>query len=87
MNNPFKTGIDACLSVRKFVMIHFVLVMRSCSRVCARLPEKSNEFTPPGVLPDIEQCFGIDDGKSGLLQTGKTSASCFFLLITVVMTT
>uniref|UniRef100_A0A3B4XJD4 Protein spinster homolog 1 n=1 Tax=Seriola lalandi dorsalis TaxID=1841481 RepID=A0A3B4XJD4_SERLL len=24
---------------------------------------------PPGVLPDIEHYFGIDDGKSGLLQT------------------
>ena len=23
-----------------------------------------------GVLPDIERYFGIDDGKSGLLQTG-----------------
>lgn len=26
---------------------------------------------PPGVLPDIEHFFGINDEKSGLLQTGK----------------
>lgn len=34
------------------------------------LPDINSEFPPPGVLPDIEQYFGIDDGKSGLLQTG-----------------
>ncbi|XP_053707573.1 protein spinster homolog 1 [Synchiropus splendidus] len=28
-----------------------------------------DRFTVAGVLPDIEQYFGIDDGKSGLLQT------------------
>lgn len=41
---------------------------RSDAGVCP--PEINGEFPPPGVLPDIEQCFGIDDGKSGLLQTG-----------------
>ncbi|KAM6957180.1 protein spinster homolog 1 [Aplochiton taeniatus] len=28
-----------------------------------------DRFTVAGVLPDIEQYFGISDGKSGLLQT------------------
>lgn len=28
-----------------------------------------DRFTVAGVLTDIEHCFGIDDGKSGLLQT------------------
>lgn len=28
-------------------------------------------FFSTGVLPDIEHYFGINDGKSGLLQTGK----------------
>lgn len=31
----------------------------------------SNVSPPAGVLPDIEQYFGIDDGTSGLLQTGE----------------
>ncbi|XP_031696807.1 protein spinster homolog 1-like [Anarrhichthys ocellatus] len=30
-----------------------------------------DRFTVAGVLPDIEHYFGIDDGKSGLLQTGN----------------
>lgn len=31
-----------------------------------------NPNPPPlGVLPDIESFFGINDEKSGLLQTGK----------------
>ncbi|KAG8006589.1 Protein spinster-like protein 1 [Nibea albiflora] len=30
-----------------------------------------DRFTVAGVLPDIEHYFGIDDGKSGLLQTGE----------------
>ncbi|PWA30577.1 hypothetical protein CCH79_00020469 [Gambusia affinis] len=32
-----------------------------------------DRFTVAGVLPDIENYFQIDDGKSGLLQTGETA--------------
>ncbi|XP_032367765.1 protein spinster homolog 1 [Etheostoma spectabile] len=34
-----------------------------------------DRFTVAGVLPDIEQYFGIDDGKSGLLQTVSIPAA------------
>lgn len=30
-----------------------------------------NRLAPPGVLPDIERDFEINDEKSGLLQTGE----------------
>ncbi|MED6295350.1 Protein spinster 1 [Characodon lateralis] len=32
-----------------------------------------DRFTVAGVLPDIERYFNIDDGKSGLLQTGENT--------------
>lgn len=35
-----------------------------------------SSFSPPGVLPDIEHYFGINDEKSGLLQTGGRSLRC-----------
>lgn len=30
-----------------------------------------DDAASPGVLPDIEHYFGINDEKSGLLQTGE----------------
>ncbi|KAL0993650.1 hypothetical protein UPYG_G00111090 [Umbra pygmaea] len=50
-----------------------VSVVRAASTVAVlcfiNLLNYMDRFTVAGVLPDIEQYFGIDDGNSGLLQT------------------
>lgn len=50
-----------------------LVVTHSCWHLCASVAweVKWAVSSPPGVLPDIEHYFGIDDGTSGLLQTGK----------------
>ncbi len=55
-------------------LINFLSMILSANAclLCKRWND-SGVFPATGVLSNIENYFGIDDGKSGLLQTGKNS--------------
>lgn len=44
-------------------------------RACVHQAHPDDVIHPTGVLPDIERYFGIDDSKSGLLQTGENTCT------------
>uniref|UniRef100_A0A8C7USW3 Protein spinster homolog 1 n=1 Tax=Oncorhynchus mykiss TaxID=8022 RepID=A0A8C7USW3_ONCMY len=52
------SGVSSMRSVFTVIVLCFINLLNYMDR-----------FTVAGVLPDIEQYFGINDGKSGLLQT------------------
>ncbi|XP_064844881.1 protein spinster homolog 1-like isoform X4 [Oncorhynchus masou masou] len=52
------SGVSSLRAVFTIIVLCFINLLNYMDR-----------FTVAGVLPDIEQYFGINDGKSGLLQT------------------
>ncbi|XP_037545088.1 protein spinster homolog 1, partial [Nematolebias whitei] len=54
----FASGVSQVRAVLTVLILCYINLLNYMDR-----------FTVAGVLPDIEQYFGIDDGRSGLLQT------------------